>query len=305
MSKIKWDFNRKVQAVQQALKSRDLIPAGWAHILNIPESTSMSDIVASSVSIVGRVKLVSEEMSLFATTFLLHDVWTGEVTEIPHDANTIQSVDDLIEDVGASKQLQSIDQNLWNLFHAVHAAESLTNVDLATIFQLHKIIGDGVIDGAGNFRHILVKAYGCALEYLEPHLIRGHLECLLEVTSAAFHATNAINAQDRLMCAIAIGTVFFSEFLLIHPFVDGNGRTARLLLNIYMRPFVPVPFTLASHMNGGLDGFDAAHARLAERARYIAALSLHDDKVTPPTLLACYMLLSIQRTCADVIFLDT
>jgi fido (protein-threonine AMPylation protein) len=46
--------------------------------------------------------------------------------------------------------------------------------------------------------------------------------------------------EINLEHALKVG-VFFAEFLKIHPFKDGNGRTARLLL---LKGFAIVPFSL-------------------------------------------------------------
>ena len=61
---------------------------------------------------------------------------------------------------------------------------------------------------------------------------------------------------------VLLGTLFFSEFLSIHPFSNGNGRTARLLVSHLLLPALPVPFPI----------------RGCDRAEYIDALARrHQD----------------------------
>lgn len=57
---------------------------------------------------------------------------------------------------------------------------------------------------------------------------------------------------------------FFSEFLLIHPFIDGNGRMARLLFNFLLKDFIIIPVSLyrktRSHYINILESRNNCHA---------------------------------------------
>lgn len=53
-------------------------------------------------------------------------------------------------------------------------------------------------------------------------------------------------SKHEKILAICLGAFFLSEFLLIHPFYDGNGRTARILLSHIIRPHTVVPLSLYS-----------------------------------------------------------
>ncbi|CAG8805235.1 6934_t:CDS:1, partial [Gigaspora rosea] len=44
--------------------------------------------------------------------------------------------------------------------------------------------------------------------------------------------------------AIKYGACFLAYFLLIHPFINGNGRVARLLLSYLLSRFTVVPLSL-------------------------------------------------------------
>ena len=68
---------------------------------------------------------------------------------------------------------------------------------------------------AGNIRDVHVSAGN--YQFMDPIQIPRQLDNLIV-------QINAISSLQQIM-------VCFREFLLIHPFVNGNGRTARLLLN--------------------------------------------------------------------------
>ena len=61
-------------------------------------------------------------------------------------------------------------------------------------------------------------------------LVDEHLAQVLEVAAFALtlglHADHA-SERERLSFLTAAATVFFSEFLRVNPFADGNGRTAK------------------------------------------------------------------------------
>ena len=50
--------------------------------------------------------------------------------------------------------------------------------------------------------------------------------------------------EERSRRELFLGALFFSELLLIHPFSDDNGRTARLLTAHLLRSTSSVPLSM-------------------------------------------------------------
>lgn len=67
---------------------------------------------------------------------------------------------------------------------------------------------------------------GVIFEPTKPHLTPKEMQELLEWTEEAF--------EDRIFHPLLVIANFIMEFLAIHPFQDGNGRTSRVLTNFLM-----------------------------------------------------------------------
>ncbi|KAF2895358.1 hypothetical protein ILUMI_10812 [Ignelater luminosus] len=109
------------------------------------------------------------------------------------------------------------------------------NIDLAK--KLNEIIGDGLFDG-GCYRKEYAQPARTNFIYLAPHLIENRMKELFEYMRA------------ELKCPTKqwydLAALFFVRFLYIHPFNNGNGRTARLLLSALLLKHSTVPVSLFS-----------------------------------------------------------
>jgi hypothetical protein len=241
----------------------------------------------------------------------LHEVWLCETHGSLGDANTIEIAIELIEgklclDTLTERLTQCgcrfperMAQKVLNLYAAVvfilATDEPLTEILVRIVHEM--IAANGLIDSPGVYREKRVCAQGCNLEYLLPKKIPARLRGLIAIT------VRQMEEADTLAKAVAIGAVFFSEFLLIHPFNNGNGRTARLLLNQILRSHVVIPFTLCGHVCEVGDIEQVRKTFDAERAFYVDVLNLRNNKSTPPSVLAAYILQSIQRTASNTAYI--
>jgi Fic family protein len=97
-------------------------------------------------------------------------------------------------------------------------------VTLATVRDLHHLVADRLLDEPGQFRRGAVQIRGSQLvpppAREVPRLMEAWLRWGDEAGRSYEPVTRAVIAHHG--------------FLAVHPFLDGNGRTARLLLNLQL-----------------------------------------------------------------------
>lgn len=97
----------------------------------------------------------------------------------------------------------------------------ITEQDILTI---HKIILSGIDDaGAGIFRHVDVFIRGKDVEFPRPKAVPRFMKDFIHWLEGQQEAHPVRVASDAHF-----------KFVNIHPFIDGNGRTARLLMNMIL-----------------------------------------------------------------------
>lgn len=91
--------------------------------------------------------------------------------------------------------------------------------------QIHQLILKGVDDrNAGVYRNLPVRISGSSLIPPEPYLIEKMMEDYF-----IFYET-----QKDILHPVVLAAEMHERLVTIHPFIDGNGRTSRLVMNLIL-----------------------------------------------------------------------
>lgn len=138
-----------------------------------------------------------------------------------------------------------------NHAHALNFVNSLIKkkssaLTLKEVLMIHSIILKGIDDGnAGYFRRVPVRISGSAVVMPNPRKVPELMDDFLAW----------LKSKPNLHPVVLAGEAHY-RLVTIHPFVDGNGRTARLLMNLLLM----------------MAGYPPAIIRKRDRIAYISAL---------------------------------
>ena len=118
------------------------------------------------------------------------------------------------------------------------------------IKEIHYLVLADKKEDRGVYRRIPVSIMGAAHEPVQPYLIQPKMEKLLSDYTG--DETHIVSRLAR----------FHIEFEAIHPFIDGNGRTGRLLVNLELMKadFPPIDIKFADRLSY-YNAFDEYHIR--------------------------------------------
>lgn len=171
------------------------------------------------------------------------------IMDTTHMLFECDSVNKHNEPVGDTKILLKISNVIfaWKFVEPhIGTNVSLIGFGLPFILRIHSIVGkDGLFEHAGTFRTTMASG-SITVVYANPSEIYNRLNSLITwlLTKWEDLIIHNDNIEERIINAIRIVTLFFSEFLFIHPFTNGNGRIARILVSYIMRHVCIVPLSL-------------------------------------------------------------
>lgn len=134
--------------------------------------------------------------------------------------------------------------------YIVGLVKDKTELSEFIIKQIHYLVLADKPQDRGVYRKIPVTIMGAKHTPVQPYLIEPKLQELLEWYK---------NNDDDFITKLAR---FHIEFEGIHPFIDGNGRTGRLLVNLELMKlgYPPIDIKFTDRM-AYYDAFDAYHVK--------------------------------------------
>lgn len=119
------------------------------------------------------------------------------------------------------------------------------------IKQIHYLVLADKKDDRGVYRRIPVRIMRAAHEPVQPYLIEPKMEELLR---------NYLSSEEHIITKLARFHIKFEE---IHPFIDGNGRTGRLIVNLELMkagyPPIDIKFTDRIAYYNAFDEYHVKH----------------------------------------------
>jgi len=157
--------------------------------------------------------------------------YTFESNRIEGNTLTLQETA-LVVNEGVTIGGKSMVEHLEAINHAqaIDFIKDIACADIAinerTIKEIHAIILHGINrEQAGKYRNVPVMIVGSKHTPPQPYLILPQMEQFIRD-----YQEMEVNGQHPVL----IAAFLHDELVKIHPFIDGNGRTSRLLMNLYL-----------------------------------------------------------------------
>jgi fido (protein-threonine AMPylation protein) len=144
----------------------------------------------------------------------------------------------------------AIDRRIYVVQLRSYLATAQVEIGHGELMALHwSIFGEAFPDLAGTQRALEIDIHGDACS--PPWLIGEHLAQFTQWLREHLEALEGDGADDAETFAqqLTLAATAHARLLHIHPFPDGNGRTARVLLNLMLRRFGLRPIELKSEDN--------------------------------------------------------
>ncbi len=138
------------------------------------------------------------------------------------------------------------------------------------IKDIHYLVLADKKNDRGIYRRIPVRIMGAQHEPVQPYLIEPRMEQLLDDFS---------KSTEHIITKLAR---FHIEFEGIHPFIDGNGRTGRLLVNLELMkagfPAIDIKFTDRMAYYDAFDAYYIKHNLFAMENLFAGYINARLDK---------------------------
>ena len=157
--------------------------------------------------------------------------YTYESNRIEGNTLTLQETA-LVVNEGVTISGKSMREHLEAINHteAISYIKDIAKQDIEiserTIIEIHALILHGIDRGnAGRYRTVPVMISGSTHMPPQPYLIEKQMEDFI---------LRFKQMEKEKVHPVLIAAYLHDELVRIHPFIDGNGRTSRLLMNLYL-----------------------------------------------------------------------
>lgn len=203
--------------------------AYYASFKRAPLSTILEQIIKEIDSLKNELHQFRKYDS-FRVTQALELEYTFESNKIEGNTLTLKETD-LIVNEGLTISGKSMREHLEAINHqeAIAYIKELTDknttINEREILCIHNLILRGIYpEDAGKYRKVQVMIKGSSHMPPQPFLVAKEMEELF-----IWYQTNKNNLHPVILAA-----EMHERLVTIHPFIDGNGRTSRLLMNLIL-----------------------------------------------------------------------
>jgi len=212
-----------------------------------------------------RQLLVIDQAAGFVKAVRLKPQWLADlhntalvpeaVSSLQIEGNTIslETAFDLAISNSSSSELSNNEREFLNYLHAFDAISSLAGdkehrVSIGDLLNLQGILMEGVRGGSRSLGQLRRESVGVGdiiegetvIRYQPPHWseVEEHLRALFDWINRSVHVLNQREREkgspDFWVHSVVIAAIVHHRLVWIHPFVDGNGRTARMFATMLL-----------------------------------------------------------------------
>ena len=122
------------------------------------------------------------------------------------------------------KEIQEAKNHPEAIRYIKELAQQRTPITEETIIRIHRLLLDEILVKPGEYRTGMITVPGANFTPPRSTMIPSHIQKLV----------NWLDQNPWEYTPVELAARFMHGFLIIHPFHDGNGRTARILMNLIL-----------------------------------------------------------------------
>ena len=193
-----------------------------------------NNMLSRTISITEKIGKISTFNSLKRMPTLRHNNTIKSIhSSLLIEANSLSlnQVKDVIDGkqvIGSKKEIQEV-KNAYEAYSSIESFDAYSESDL---LKAHKMLTNLIQDDAGKYRNHAEGVFdGDKVIFIAPPA---------DMAPNLMHDLFDWLKNDKETHLLIKSCVFHYEFVFIHPFGDGNGRTARLWQNVLLSKWNPL-----------------------------------------------------------------